>query len=104
MYSSAGSGCTAVQPDFDPVVELIRPIPTTGFLKVAKTAHSDLSDSLILWFSEKLHAVVLTVKLTGVCIIIFCYTGQSVTSQLRQARPRGPSRPLYLPPLRVLYI
>eukprot|EP01048_Picozoa_sp_COSAG05_P001568 COSAG05_NODE_54_length_23549_cov_81.790840_1_plen_159_part_00 len=33
----------------------------------------------------------LTVKLTGVCIIIFCYTGQSVTSQLRQARPRGPS-------------
>ena len=32
----------AVQPDFDPVVELIRPIPTTGFLKVAKTAHCDL--------------------------------------------------------------
>ena len=30
---------------------------------------------------------ILTVKLTGVCIIIFCYTGQSVTSQLRQARP-----------------
>ena len=29
-------------------------------------------------------------KLTGVCIIIFCYTGQSVTSQLRRARPRGP--------------
>ena len=25
---------------------------------------------------------VLTVELTGVCIIIFCYTGQSVTSQL----------------------
>ena len=44
LYSSAGSGCTAVQPDFDPVVELIRPIPTTGFLKVAKTAHSERAE------------------------------------------------------------
>eukprot|EP01048_Picozoa_sp_COSAG05_P000035 COSAG05_NODE_1_length_66591_cov_307.301581_35_plen_93_part_00 len=35
--------------------------------------------------SYHVHVDLLTVKLTGVCIIIFCYTGQSVTSQLRQA-------------------
>ena len=28
-------------------------------------------------------------EFTGVCIIIFYYTGQSVTSQLRRARPQG---------------
>ena len=48
--------------------------------------------------------LLLTVELTGVCIIISYYTGQSVTSQMRRARPQRPSHPLYLPPLRVLYI
>ena len=43
-------------------------------------------------------------EFTGVCIMVFYYTGQIVTFQLRRARPQRPSHPLCLSPLRVLYM
>ena len=55
-----------------------------------------------LQVTEQEHAVDL--ELTGVCIMIFYYTGQIVTFQLRRARPQRPSHPLCLSPLRVLYM
>ena len=41
----------------------------------------------------------LDLEFTGVCIMVFYYTGQIVTFQLRRARPQRPSHPLCLSPL-----
>ena len=94
MAARRGRGSTAVRVIFSQHAEILQ------YSRKTITGRFYATDRLDVLYRSGARDL----EFTGVCIMVFYYTGQIVTFQLRRARPQRPSHPLCLSPLRVLYM